>query len=165
MEEQESLETYNGESIDDLIELGSKYEAYEINYVLELALDKKRDAGKELTKEESIALAIQAVDREVNNGGFSQFFYNSSVEFAPIIVDSLKEISCPITAELANKAINYLNVDILEPEVIEEALDPDDEVLEEKLGDLDSLFYDGEEDLAGKLFEYVKTNKLAFQVT
>jgi hypothetical protein len=165
MEEQDYLETYDGQSIDELIELSNKHEAYEINYVLEIALDKKRDAGKELTKEETVALAIQAVDREVNNGGFSQFFYNSSVEFAPIIVESLKEIGCPITAELANKAINYLNVDVLEPEIIEEALDPDDEVLEGKLNDLDSLFYDGEEDLSGKLLEYVKTNKLAFQIT
>ncbi|MEA3491576.1 MAG: DUF4375 domain-containing protein [Campylobacterota bacterium] len=77
MNEQEYLDTYNGQSINELLELENKFEPYEIIYVLELALDNKKDSDKKLSDSEMTVLAVQALDREVNNGGFQQFFYNS----------------------------------------------------------------------------------------
>jgi len=55
-------------------------------------------------------LLSEALEREVNNGGYSQFFTDSSGEFAPVMVDCLKRIDCPIVAGItaeALKAIGY----------------------------------------------------------
>lgn len=81
----------------------------------------------------------------MNNGGFSQFFCNSSVEFAPMIVNSLKATGHDGMADLSQKAIDILGVDSLEAGIIEERMDPDDEELEEAL--------------AYALFEYIKNNR------
>jgi len=44
----------------------------------------------------------------VNNGGYDQFFTNSSREFASTIVDSLQHIGCKKTADITQKAIKAL---------------------------------------------------------
>jgi Domain of unknown function (DUF4375) len=41
-----------------------------------------------LTKEERAVLTVAALEEEVNNGGFDQFFRNSSRRFAPQVADS-----------------------------------------------------------------------------
>lgn len=164
MGEQEYLESYNGQNIDELLELEKKYEAYEILFVLELALDKKKESEKELNKEEQTVLAVQGLEREVNNGGFKQFFYNSSVEFTPIIVNSLKDITCFITADLAHKAIQCLGIDTMEIDKIEDRALTDDDEMDLCFEKLDSIFYENEEDISGKLFKFIKENKNAFLI-
>lgn len=46
----------------------------------------------------------QTIEREVNNGGFNQFYYNSSGDYAHEIVDSLKSIGAEKTAQIIQKA-------------------------------------------------------------
>jgi hypothetical protein len=61
-----------------------------------------------LTEEERIILAIEALEREVNNGGYSQFFLNSSREYAPVMVRALERIGCLKTAKITQKALDAL---------------------------------------------------------
>ncbi|MGI9318380.1 MAG: DMP19 family protein, partial [bacterium] len=103
--------------------------------------------------------------REVGNGGYSQFFYNSSVEYAPIIVDSLRAIGCNEIADLTQKAIELLGVDSLDPEVIEERMDPDDDALEDALGELDDIYFNEVEDVPSyALFDYIKQNRKSIKL-
>jgi len=44
--------------------------------------------------------AIWAVESEVNNGGFSQYFVNSSKETAAFVVEALRTIGAPDTAAI-----------------------------------------------------------------
>ena len=154
------LDEYTGQSIDDLISLQTTHRIDSLVSALESALDSKKDSGKDMSEVEMTILAVEALDREVNNGGFSQFFYNSSVEYTPIIVDSLKAIGCNEIAELTKKAIDLLGLDALDPDVIEERMDPDDEELEEALGELDDIYYSEINDApAYALFEFIKSHR------
>ncbi len=63
-----------------------------------------------LCDEERIVFAVEALEREVNNGGYCQFFGNSSREFAPSIADALLRIGCPGTARITRKAIEAVGV-------------------------------------------------------
>lgn len=151
--------SYDGQTVDELIDLQSTHRIDSIVLAFEASLDSRKEAGEKLTGVELIVLAIGAFDREVNNGGFSQFFYNSSVEYAPIIVNSLKAIGCDKLSELAQKAIDIIAVDVSTAEAVEDRMDPDDEDLEEALGELDDVFYDSEEIPAYALFDFIKNNR------
>jgi hypothetical protein len=50
--------------------------------------------------------SVWAVESEVNNGGFSQYFQNSSAETAPFVVEALDTIGAPHTARICNRAIS-----------------------------------------------------------
>ena len=50
--------------------------------------------------------AIWAVESEVNNGGFSQYFVNSSAETVPFVAEALDIIGAPKTAAICRRAIS-----------------------------------------------------------
>jgi Domain of unknown function (DUF4375) len=49
--------------------------------------------------------AIWAVESEVNNGGFSQYFFNDSRESAPFVVEAMETVGAPKTAAICKRAI------------------------------------------------------------
>ena len=49
--------------------------------------------------------AIWEVEAEVNNGGFSQYFWNSSNESAHFVVQALEMIGAPQTASICHRAV------------------------------------------------------------
>ena len=49
--------------------------------------------------------SIWALEAEVNNGGFSQFFLNDSSETAGFVVEALETIGAPKTADICRRAI------------------------------------------------------------
>ncbi len=49
-----------------------------------------------------------ALDREVNHGGYGQFFVNSSREYAPIIVEAPRHIGCPKTAVITQTVLKIV---------------------------------------------------------
>jgi hypothetical protein len=137
------LEAYSGQSLDELISLETNYRVDSLVLAIEQAL-----LGRsELNEYERIVLAVEALEREVNNGGFDQFFTNSSHEFAPILAESLRRIGCPKTASIAQRAVDA-------------AVDKEDEAREEALSECDSAYFAGEEEpIADKLFAFVKSNR------
>lgn len=52
-----------------------------------------------------LLFAIHLAESEINNGGFSQFFYNSSGIVAPEAIEGFKAISMPNTACLFEEAL------------------------------------------------------------
>lgn len=50
--------------------------------------------------------SVWAVESEVNNGGFSQYFLNSSAETAAFVADALEAIDAPKTADICRRAVN-----------------------------------------------------------
>ena len=59
-----------------------------------------------LSTPERVFLLIWELESEVNNGGFHQYFYNSSGALAPHVVSALKAIGAEPTAEIAQRALN-----------------------------------------------------------
>lgn len=151
------LESYDGQSTDELIALEEEFRIDSIVLAFEIALEDKDEPS---TAERAI-LAVEAVEREVNNGGFNQFFVNSSCEYAPYIVESFKLIGCPQTAKLCQQAIDLLGVeDISDADALEEAACEADDDLMEQFNALDDTYYAGaEEPIAVKLFEYIKRHR------
>ena len=109
-------------------------------------------------------LAVEALEREVNNGGFVQFFTNSSGEYASIIVNSLLRIGCQETANITSGAINALGIEDFSPESLEAALESENEERDEQLDECDGLYCGTGEDIAGQLFEFVRANKDSIQL-
>ena len=111
-------------SVDDLLVLANGDEI-EFLQSLEMAIQQKseRIGEDDLSEEEIIVLAVEALEREVNNGGYSQFFVNSSREFTPIMVYALVRIGCPETSEITKRAVKAAGFQGLAPEALAEALD------------------------------------------
>lgn len=136
------LESYGGQSTDELIALAGKYRIDSLVLAFEQAIQRKTAA---LSKEESCVLAVEALEREVNNGGYSQFFGNSSGEYAGIVVDALQAIGCPKTAAMTADAI----------------AGRDDE---KKLAACDDRYYANDEPIADRLFAWIGKNRAKIQL-
>ena len=81
-------------------------------------LDNKTKYGEDmsvLSKEERIFYITQTLEMEVNNGGFSQFFYNSSGDFSNELVGAFTAIGANATAAICQKAISAFGRDIPVP--------------------------------------------------
>lgn len=159
----EFLDAYDGQSTDELIALSATHRIDSIVLAFEQALQDKAS----LNKEERTIVAIEGLEREVNNGGFSQFFVNSSNEFVPCIQEALKAIGCPKTATLCSQAMAILGItEDMSTDTIEDlACDASDEQ-DQRLSKLDEIYYEGEEEpIAGKLFEFIQQNRSVISTT
>ena len=157
----EWLSGYSGQTVEQLISLEGKYRIDSLVLAFEQAIGQKavREGTNRLTDEESVVLAVEALEREVNNGGYDQFFKNSSREFAPLIVESLQRIGCTQTANITNMAIDTLAVPVLTPQSIEAAMSVKDKARQNKLSRLDNAYYQTGEAIAEQLFAFIKANK------
>ena len=88
------LDGYSGQTIEELLALADEYRVDSLLAALEEGLNQKAEevGEQDLSDEERIVLAVEAFEREVNNGGYGQFFSNSSGQYTPIIVASLLNI-------------------------------------------------------------------------
>jgi hypothetical protein len=108
--------------------------------------------------------AIWAVESEVNNGGFSQYFFNSSAESAWFVVEALETVGALETAGICRRAIASAFPSGLpqsKDAIRSAATDFPDEVLE-KLEPLDQEFFSYPHDLTGLLFAYVSEHPQEF---
>jgi hypothetical protein len=90
------LKAYDGQTTDELLSLEGKCRTDSLVIAFEQAVDQKaaRLGETSLANEERVILAVEALEREVNNGGYAQFFQNSSREYASMIVNALRRIGC-----------------------------------------------------------------------
>src|SRR5258708_4119290 len=56
---------------------------------------------------QKIFSGVWTVESEVNNGGFAQYFLNSSAETAAFVGEALDTIGAPKTADICRRAINH----------------------------------------------------------
>jgi uncharacterized protein DUF4375 len=161
MPELQWLDGYNGETVDELIALEGKYRTDSLVLAFEQAMDQKasRIGAHKLTAEERVILAVEALEREVNNGGYGQFFVNSSREYAPVIVDALRRIGCSKTAEITHKALKIVEKTPMTDEEIENGTWEENEERQEELGECDTLYFERPENIEESLFVFIKANR------
>jgi hypothetical protein len=156
------LDGYGGQSTAQLIDLGETHRIDSIVLAFEAGIARKaeRQGIDSLTQPERVVLAVEAIEREVNNGGFDQLFRNSSKEHAQTFVSSLEAIGRPEVADLARRAIAALRLGKrpLTAASIELALDRDDDARDDAFEELDTRYYETAGDLAPALFAYIKAN-------
>jgi hypothetical protein len=168
MSELQWLEEHSGQSTDELLALEGKFRTDSIVVAFESALDEKvsRTGLKNLTDEEWVILAVEALEREVNNGGYRQFFINSSCGFAPIIVEALNRAGCTQAAELTQRAIDTLNIQgPITVDSICLVMEDDDEERDDKLDACDKQYFAAVGDLSGPLLEFIKSNRDKVKLT
>jgi hypothetical protein len=157
---------YSGQRLDDLLSLEDRYRIDSLVVAVEQAIQQKleRAGPASLTNEERVVLAIEALEREVNNGGYEQFFLNSSREFASIIAQSLKRIGCRRTATITERALDALGCAELTPDAIEQAIVEEDEDRDQALFVCDNQYFARDDDIEGHLWAFIKDNSSKIQV-
>lgn len=155
------LERYSGESTDELITLEHEYTLDSIVLAFEQALARKaaRSGSDALTTEEQVIVAVEALEREVNNGGYSQFFLNSSNKYAPIIVDALQRIGCQEAARLTKRAFDIVGVPTPHSHSYQDSIAELSPEQVDALGRCDVEYYRVVGDLAYPLFQYIKRER------
>ena len=103
----------------------------------------------------------QNLEREINNGGFNQYFSNSSGDFAHETVMSLKLINADKTADILQRAVNqFPNKNVPKGrEERQKALEKIQEKANEIWGELDQKFFAYEDNLNILNIKYVRQNK------
>lgn len=153
---QKWLKKYSGETTGELLALEGRYRIDSLVLAFEQALQQK--AAGHLSVEERVILAVEALERAVNNGGYDQFFSNSSREYCPIIVSSLERIGCHKTAEIAREALNAAGVSAIAGQA-GSMIGAEAELNTEALERCDDLYYNSGEDIAGHLFDFIKAHR------
>lgn len=114
-----------------------------------------------LTEPQKLFYFNQNLEREINNGGFNQFFCNTSGENAHETILSLKAIGADKTSDILQKAIDQFPNKIVPKNRDErtEIVEQIEETANEVWDNLDQKFYEYEDDLNTLNIEYVKKNK------
>jgi hypothetical protein len=158
------LSEYAGQSIDELIAMEGDFRLDSLVLAVEQAIGAKswREGDAALSDAEGVVRAVKALQREMSNGGYWQFFVSSAGEFLPSIVAALRRIGCPITAEAIARAMDAYGVtDSMTAEEVAATVQ-DREVSEQQ--SLNMAYFGSGEDLTASLFEFVKANREAILI-
>ncbi len=120
-----------------------------------------------LNEDQRVFYITQSLEMEVNNGGFSQYFFNSYGNFGNELVASFEKIGAMKTAEICKKAISiFPNKVPTDWGTRQEFLTPDDEKEEERIEELfnecDDAFYEYEDDLVELNYQFIINHKESF---
>ncbi|WP_431213987.1 DMP19 family protein [Puia sp. P3] len=101
----------------------------------------------------SVFVAWQ-LDAEVSNGGFSQFFYNPSGKFYPLVPESLKYVGASLLADLTRRA----------NKTYEQQLENSKSSKGDSLNEYDKAYHQltKKESLEKMLVDFVRAHKSAF---
>lgn len=146
--------TINGESVNDIY----------------LGLCDVCDYGQNvdsLNEYERTIFVTQELENEVNNGGFFQFFDNSSGQFASEIVQAFINIGAEKTAEICRKAVEAFGQEL--PVDWEERRSLLDQIADAAVADVldacDTAFYSYEENLEALNAAYIRKHIEHFDLT
>ena len=117
-----------------------------------------------LTPEEQVFFICNSLEGEVNNGGFSQYLYNSSGNHANRVSECMHSIGATKIAEICRTAMAAFPHPL--PEDWEERQEFLDEFLtddaEEILEQCDSEFYEYEDNLEQLVYSYIQAHRDRF---
>ncbi len=122
------------------------------------------EAIEKLSEAERVFYLNAKLETEVNNGGFSQFFYNTNGDFTKEIENALCTIGAHHTASIYKKSLLALEGTLPKGQHVREALC--DELLTDSLDKLfnecDDEFYKYVDDLQELNYQYIINNKEQF---
>jgi hypothetical protein len=121
----------------------------------------RRKGAKGLTEPQLYYLTLCWLDAEVRNGGFSQFYFNSSGELAPYAVKATKAVGAPELAAIIQKANALFDKDGPDPDR-NKRMDQLSKIDLKALEELDTRYYKCSEQLSELLPKYVAANPEAF---
>jgi len=132
-------------------------------FAVDAALGSK--AKSSLSDEEWVFLDVWSLESEINNGGFSQYFLNSSGRNAGRIASSLKRIGADHCAKIVAQALELVDhptLDWGDDGARQEAVRRLGVLGEEKLETLDEQFLAYPDDLSALLDRFVTAHATTF---
>jgi hypothetical protein len=113
-----------------------------------------------ISEEEKVLVYIEELEREVNNGGFYQFFFNSSGDYTEEAVQSLRKIGSVKFLNLLESAIaqfpnSFVPKDSVERQRILKSIEDEAKSV---WNSLDSEFYKYKEDIYTLMLTYIANN-------
>ena len=139
------------------------------NHILiSLSTSDKTEFGKRNFAQQStpqkVFSSIWALESEVNNGGFSQYFFNDSCATAPFVSEALEIIGAPKTSKICRRAIAIAFPAGLpeNPEDISSAAADFSDEVTDALEPLDNEFFEYPHNLTELLFAYVSRHPEEF---
>jgi uncharacterized protein DUF4375 len=127
-----------------------------LSEAFEMACARYRDVGFDCLSEiERMLVAIWALEADVNNGGFHQYYFNSSGDTACYAPAALRAIGAPIMAGIVDKA-NSLFGPIGPPVSRDERQQALSALTEQMWDDLDRQFYEYPEDISWLLEQFLE---------
>ena len=136
--------------------------------LINLSSSKNADFGKKdflaQSPNQQVFSTIWCLEGQVNNGGFQQYFYNSSSETVPFLLNALNEIGATKTAQICQAALECAFPLGLpsDPDVISEMAAHFSEAVEAQLELFDKQFFTYPEDLTELLFQFVQNHPSDF---
>ena len=120
--------------------------------------------GVKLTEPQQNFFYNQELEREINNCGFTQYFLNSSGDFAHRTIKSLAAIGAHKTAEILQAAINQFPGGTVpsNQEERQKIIEQIEDISSGIWNDLDQKFFNYEKNLNAINIEYVRQNKKLF---
>ena len=158
---------FTEETIDKISDENLLLEVYD-NISLKLPKDYKKEYESiiKLSQSEQAIYIIWGLEAEINNGGFNQYLFNSSGQFAELAPDALKLVGAVKFAELTEKVNRIYKT---ENDKITKHQDGTIEGFsksydENPLNDLDDEFYKlyEKENLQNLQIKYIRKNKNDF---
>ncbi len=151
---------YIGQTTPELLACKSSHRIDSLLRAFEEGIQAKRarKVGGRATVEEDLVLAVMGLDREVNNGGYHQFFFNSTRKFVTKIVACLLRIECAATAAITERAIAALGLAALSASAVRATVQKEDSVRDAILDGCDREFYRLNE-IEANLFRFVEANQ------
>jgi|SRR6185437_8155569 hypothetical protein len=126
---------------------------------IEAACDRHREVGfEDLSEVERILVAIWALEADVNNGGFHQYYFNSSGDTAYYAPAALRAIGAPIMGRIVDKA-NALFGPSGPPVSRDQRQQALSALTEELWDDLDHEFYAYPEDISSLLEQFLEAQQ------
>ncbi len=118
-------------------------------------------AFEELTAAEQVFLCVWELEAEVNNGGFDQYFSNTSGDYARHVEAALTAIGAKRMQKIVRQAIDTVGEEVLseDQEQRQERLLALDEDKLEKLEKIDQLYFAYPDNVTKLLYAYVQKNK------
>src|SRR5271170_7166472 len=138
------------------------------NYLINLAESTRTDFGREdfskQVEAQKVFSAIWALESEVNNGGFLQYFSNSSGETANFAPTALRHIGAIRCASIVEQAIAAISSKPLPDshDARQRILNSVGEAACAKLEELDKQFFAYPDNLTNLLFDYVCAHSEVF---
>lgn len=159
------LDGYTGQNVDELLLYEGTDQIHSILFALEAAIDEKVKSAGPLNRTgvELIVQSVLALDREVNNGGYDQYFRNSSRRYARVVVDHLVMIGCTEIADITQRAIDSLGIPDISVPAIEGAMQTANLERDRALHRCDLAFYE-HKGLLERLFSYMKAHQNGIRI-
>ena len=120
-----------------------------------------------LSTPERVFCTIWELESEVNNGGFHQYFFNSSGRLVPNVVAALHAIGASATVQIVQRAIEAVGQDVQwhDDRARRVYMNKLSSQATNTLSDLDQAFYKYPDDLTVLLYRYVSEHRAEIGVS